>query len=1060
MLSARLRYRHSVRWESSVSAQAQGAAPAAKTSTLSIRRSSRMLPAILLILTALLFVAYALPSDYRNLAKLLQLKEANPTAKDILAHADKVFGSDDAAMRTQFWDSFGFHPLRFVGVVLFPLLKAYLEILGHDFVDIVQKVVGTVGIIAAYSLIPGLAGLIYRRQFTYWFLASFALLLAVNASGLFPKLSIGGEPMPSSGKVLFFLLAQVAVLLVAYRVRRHGQSLSWLPAKVHNWGLTALLVVAGYAIYALWDPIEAGPDPRVADAAKAGRADAGHRDCKAAMCPGLVEIVMASPAKTEPAKTDQAKTEQIKSDQDKTPPVEPTPAKAPEGRRIYMTMYEITHGEWAACSAAKACPANEAPAGPIDDRLPVEVSFADATQFAKWLSENNSAGAVYRLPSRAEWKFAARANAPAGSKWSFGNDRNALRRHGWWGESRLRHVGLLEPNAFKLYDMHGNLSEWVDPCRGNDGSAIPGCDAVADPTSVPECRTRDGAKHAGCTAQPPAFGGRFHEMPAELEVDATPLSGGYSGKAGIRLVREAADKAPSVAPAQPASSSGKEDPTREERSLSSILTSGFTGLLFKWELILLGLPLLYTLFRNAEAWTSPKPKNIAICLDGTSNNPDQIDQGFAATTNVYKLFCMLKADKRGAYEPGDVLDASLCKRYDDKQIGLYYAGVGNQYDSDPLLGLLGQATGLGAEEIVERAYLDLVRTYRPGDRVFIFGFSRGAAIARLLARAIDARGAPRTVWTIKLLGKHRTVWTSKTKRAVSIAVLGCWDTVGSFGVAKTIGGVNLQQLNLFRDLSVPESVYQAYHMVALDERRQEFEPTLMDPDPNRPERIIEVWFPGDHANIGGGWATDRLSDVTLDFLLQRISSGYASTREEAGKEAWGLHLLAWKADKLDHWKRPGNDPHIVDPDPLGQIQLSFSHLFNYRPRKVPPHAMIHDTVFDRMITSLPIYAPQSLFDLTDELDRRRGLIDAQVAKLTDMNKLTGRLLTPDELRKIDGYTTKLRLNRFEEYYADTLKPSFSSEYIPRERALALNPDGSLDATARAATTALAVAAPA
>lgn len=470
-----------------------------------------------------------------------------------------------------------------------------------------------------------------------------------------------------------------------------------------------------------------------------------------------------------------------------------------------------------------------------------------------------------------------------------------------------------------------------------------------------------------------------------------------------------------------------------------MLISGFTGLLFKWEVILLGLPLLYTLFRNSETWTSPKPKNIVICLDGTSNNPDQVDQGFAATTNVYKLFGMLKADKQGMFEPGTVLDASLCKKYGDKQIGLYYAGVGNTYDNDPLLAFFGQATGLGAEEVVERAYLDLVRTYRPGDRVFIFGFSRGSAISRLLARAIDARGAPRTVWTIKLLGKHRKLWSSKSKRAVPIAVLGCWDTVGSFGIAKTIGGVNLQQLNMLRDLSIPDSVRQAYHMVALDERRQEFEPTLMDPDPNRPERIIEVWFPGDHANIGGGWATDRLSDVTLDFLLRRISSGYADTKEEAGKESWGLHLVAWKADKLDHWKRQDIDPMVVDPDALGQIQQSFSHAFNYRPRKVPPHAMIHDSVFDRMITSLPLYAPQALFDLNDELDRRRDLIDAQVAKLAE-----SKLLLPDDLKKIEGYKMKLRLNRFDEYYRGTLEPSFSSEYVANERALALGPDGSVD----------------
>jgi formylglycine-generating enzyme required for sulfatase activity len=978
-----------------------------KKSTLTTRKHSIFLPSILLALTALLFVAYALPSDYGKLAGLLDMETANPSASQVLNRAGEVFSSENQALLSAFWANFGLHPLLFVGEVLFPLLKAYLEVLGHDLVDIVQKVVGTGGIIALYSLIPGLAGLIYRRQFTYWFLASFVVLMALNASGLFPKLSIGGEPMPSSGKVLFFLLAQVVVLLAAFRLRRHGSSISRLPPVIHNWVLTLLLVGVGYLIYEKWDPLSsaefdaresASQDYKAALAdQKAGKASAGWRDCADAHCPGLARL------------------------------------EAERATPIYVGLYEVTQGEWDACGAlaADVCPKKPRETATGSDRQPVQVSYEEARNYARWLS--GQTGALYRLPSPAEWKYAARGVAPAGAKWAHGDDQNDLRTYGWWGEfgaEHGRHVGQLQPNGFGLYDMLGNLSEWIDSCRLADGTAEEPCS---------DTRAK-------------AAGGRLTDLPDDLRIDETPMTDGHWGKAGIRLVREAGAAAPALPPAAPeeagATAAPPPPPDVPPRSMWSIFTSGFTGLIFKWEVILLGLPLLYTLFRNAAAWTNQNPKNIVICIDGTSNNPDQVDQGFAATTNVYKLFAMLKADKQQMFEPGDILNASLCKRYDGKQISLYYAGVGNQFDSDPLLGFLGQATGLGAEDLVERAYLDLVRVYRPNDRVFIFGFSRGAAITRLLARVIDARGAPRTVWTISLFGKHRTVWSSKDKQAVPIEVIGCWDTVGSFGIAKTIGSVNLQQLNLFRDLSVPDNVRQAYHLVALDERRQEFEPTLMDPDPNRPERIIEVWFAGDHANIGGGWATDRLSDVTLDFLLRRISSGYADTKEEAGKEDWGLHLVAWKADKLDHWKRQDLNPNIVDPDPLGQIQLSFSHVFNYRPRKVPPHAIIHDTVFERMVSSLPLYAPQSLFDLNDELDRRRDLIDDQVGKLTESN-----LLSADDLKKIEGYKTKLRLNRFEEYYTHKLVPSFSTEYVAKEIALANGTNGSRDTAAAGKTSA-------
>lgn len=209
-----------------------------------------------------------------------------------------------------------------------------------------------------------------------------------------------------------------------------------------------------------------------------------------------------------------------------------------------------------------------------------------------------------------------------------------------------------------------------------------------------------------------------------------------------------------------------------------------------------------------------------------------------------------------------------------------------------------------------------------------------------------------------------------------------------------------------------------YHMVALDEQRAEFEPTLMDPDPIRPERIVEVWFAGDHANIGGGWATDKLSDITLDFLLRRISSGYATdATTPAGDEKWGLYLSAIKADKLD----VGGGDNIqgvatVDPDPLGQVRHWFSNLYNCRPRKLPLHAVISDTVFERMKTSVPVYAPQSLFDLNDSLDQKRGLIEAKVGKLTETQSLEDA-----ERKAMLEFKDKLRLTRWPQYWSELVK---------------------------------------
>jgi hypothetical protein len=451
----------------------------------------------------------------------------------------------------------------------------------------------------------------------------------------------------------------------------------------------------------------------------------------------------------------------------------------------------------------------------------------------------------------------------------------------------------------------------------------------------------------------------------------------------------------------------------------SFLGDGPLRWFYKAEFLFLGLPLVYTLFRNSSPWPHRKGKYIVFCLDGTSNTPDQIERGFAAQTNVYKLFKMLRSTS-GPYAPTGEFDASLCKRYGERQLGLYYAGVGNKYDNNPLLEVLGLATGAGADDIIERAYLDLIRVYRPGDRVVITGFSRGAAIARLLARMVDARGAPRSVWTLYLFGQHRNIWMSSVKNRVPITVLGCWDTVGAFGVAKTMFGINFQQLNMGKDLSVPDNVQQAYHMVALDERRDSFEPTLMDPDPIRPERIVEVWFPGDHANIGGGWATDRLSDITLDFLLRHISSGYAATDQTTpGAEDWGVYLSARKADKVEvACLTDSSDDEVatVDPDCTGQVRAWFSRLYQYRPRTLPLHAVISETVFDRMSAMRPAYAPEALFKLNEALDTHRDAIVAGIGKFAETESLS-----EDERAKVLAANKSLRLLRWPDYWADVKK---------------------------------------
>jgi len=168
-------------------------------------------------------------------------------------------------------------------------------------------------------------------------------------------------------------------------------------------------------------------------------------------------------------------------------------------------------------------------------------------------------------------------------------------------------------------------------------------------------------------------------------------------------------------------------------------------------------------------------------------------------------------------------------------------------------------------------------------------------------------------------------------------------------------------------------------MVALDETRDAFVPTLMEPDPTDSKRITEVWFSGTHANVGGGYATDQLSDVTLDFLLRHVSSSYPDRPED---ESWGLYLNA--VTKSEGVK---SGMVAIHPDLKGPIRHSTGAVYSYAPRTVPVHAVINDSVFERMRDTFPVYAPQSLFDLNNELVTERGKVKVEVTKLMETGSL-------------------------------------------------------------------------
>jgi formylglycine-generating enzyme required for sulfatase activity len=145
--------------------------------------------------------------------------------------------------------------------------------------------------------------------------------------------------------------------------------------------------------------------------------------------------------------------------------------------------YDVTFDDWDACVTYGDClPTSDLGWG--HRRQPVIfVSWEDAQRYVAWLSKMT--GKPYRLLSEAEWEYAARAGTT--TAYSFADEPSSLREYAWYNEnsgSRAQPVGQKEPNAFGLYDMHGNVWQWVEDCWNtsyqgapSDGSAwkTPNC---------------------------------------------------------------------------------------------------------------------------------------------------------------------------------------------------------------------------------------------------------------------------------------------------------------------------------------------------------------------------------------------------------------------------------------------------------------------------------------------------------------------------------------------------------------------------------------------------------
>jgi uncharacterized protein (DUF2235 family) len=287
-------------------------------------------------------------------------------------------------------------------------------------------------------------------------------------------------------------------------------------------------------------------------------------------------------------------------------------------------------------------------------------------------------------------------------------------------------------------------------------------------------------------------------------------------------------------------------------------------------------------------------KDIFVFLDGTGNNP-------GSETNVWKLYQLVDASSK------------------DQTTALYIAGVGSAEDAP----LSEFALGRGMESRILEAYSFISDNYSTGDRVFLFGFSRGAHQARSLAGLVSYAGLLKKQGpepgarvqdanrVIELVKKQRdqdfqTHWQNwrtgqppplanaiyeklgLTVVPGEIAFLGVWDTVpGSslkrYGVCKEeIGEIKkrgkfipgIDYGERYKSATYPPINHIA-HAVSIDEKRSKFRPLLICPPIQTSTIVDEVWFPGAHADVGGGYEdSDALPLISLGWMRDLLAQYY------------------------------------------------------------------------------------------------------------------------------------------------------------------------------------------
>lgn len=368
------------------------------------------------------------------------------------------------------------------------------------------------------------------------------------------------------------------------------------------------------------------------------------------------------------------------------------------------------------------------------------------------------------------------------------------------------------------------------------------------------------------------------------------------------------------------------------------------------------------------------PKNIVVLSDGTGQ-----EGGRGHDSNVYKLYRMLE-DRT------------------DNQVVFYDEGLGTDWRK-----VTGSAFGVGFSRNLLECYRFIFENYNAGDKIFLLGFSRGAATVRSLANFIHyfgilPRSRPKLINEAYKLysnrrqplvtdeeifedeeeadgGKQqrgrgmRAVNTASYKvysalqkdldkeskqfilahpnQWVSIEFLGVWDTVPALGFVPMAGlDILIDKIpwlkHSFHDFKLHPSVRNAYQALSIDDDRKWFHPSIWNQhDPDR-QKVKQVWFSGSHTDVGGGFVEAGLSDIALEWMVQQAER-HGILLYLNSKKYWNFGIAPDAVDEI-HPPRKG----------AGAVYKHGSRadgVWDERALRVFGPPVIHESVFSRVMNS-------------------------------------------------------------------------------------------------------------